>query len=295
MTAALPSLALALLCLLQAGAQVPVQPNLDTEKFAGVWHVTAIASNCSIFLKMKDGMKSSMAIISFMPEGDLALKLVWPLMDKCQKFELLLQQSGQAGHYMGAQEKRDLHVMETDYSHYAVLHEAHHSEAEPSTALQLLTREQDVSPQLLQKFMQLISTMGLTKDMLAILPKSDQCIGDIRAKAASGPPSAYLAQSPSVPRQGAALSADPACPSIGEESEHAPRVTLCQGRAGFGQDPSSCPGARFSRPEERVTGDLGTSPTVPQGFVHPGLTPALRIHPLAQSNPKTFSWGSARL
>ncbi|XP_056361399.1 lipocalin-15-like isoform X2 [Oenanthe melanoleuca] len=174
MTAALSSLALALLCLLQAGAQVPVQPDLDTEKFAGVWYVTAVASNCSIFLKMKDGMKSSMAIISFMPEGDLALKLLWPLMDKCQKFELLLQQSGQAGHYTGAQDKRDLRVMETDYSHYAVVHEAHDSEAEPSSALQLLTREQDVSPQLLQKFTQLIPTMGLTKDMLAILPKSGE-------------------------------------------------------------------------------------------------------------------------
>ncbi|NXO98656.1 LCN15 protein, partial [Certhia brachydactyla] len=174
MIAALPSLALALLCLLQAGAQVPTQPDLDTEKFAGMWHVTAIASNCSIFLKMKDGMKSSIAIISFMPEGDLAMKLVWPLMDKCQKFELLFQQSGQAGHYTGAEEKRDLRVMETDYSHYAVLHEAHHSEAEPSMALQLLTREQDVSPQILQKFMELIPTVGLPEDMLAILPKSGE-------------------------------------------------------------------------------------------------------------------------
>ncbi|XP_039939363.1 lipocalin-15-like isoform X1 [Hirundo rustica] len=169
------------------GMQVPQQvpttfPNSTGDvlwQFAGVWHVTAIASNCSIFLKMKDGMKSSMAIISFMPEGDLAMKLVWPLMDKCQTFELLFQQSEQAGHYMGAQEKRDLRVMETDYSYYAVLHEAHHSEGEPSTALQLLTREQDVSPQLLQKFMELISTMGLTEDMLAILPKSDQCTRDI--------------------------------------------------------------------------------------------------------------------
>ncbi|XP_059342564.1 extracellular fatty acid-binding protein-like isoform X1 [Ammospiza nelsoni] len=139
MAAALSSLALALLCLLQAGAQVPVQPDLDTEKFAGDWHVTAIASNCSVFLKMKDGMKSSMAIVSFTPEGDLAMKLVLPLMDKCQEFELLFQQSGQAGRYMGAQEKRNLCVMETDYSHYAVLHEVQHSEAEPSTALQLLS------------------------------------------------------------------------------------------------------------------------------------------------------------
>ncbi|TRZ12724.1 hypothetical protein HGM15179_014372 [Zosterops borbonicus] len=180
MTAALPSLALALLCLLQAAAQVPLQPDLDTEKFAGVWHVTAIASNCSIFLKMKDGMKSSMAIVSFMPEGDLTMKLIWPLMDKCQKFELLFQQSGQAGHYIGAQDERDLRVMETDYSNYAVVHEAHHSEGESSTALQLLSREQDVSPQILQRFMELLPTVGLTTDMLAILPKSDQCINDIR-------------------------------------------------------------------------------------------------------------------
>lgn len=35
-------------------------------------------------------------------------------------------------------------------------------------------REQDVSPQLLQKFMELIPTMGLTEDMLAVLPKSGE-------------------------------------------------------------------------------------------------------------------------
>uniref|UniRef100_A0A8C3V263 Lipocalin/cytosolic fatty-acid binding domain-containing protein n=1 Tax=Catharus ustulatus TaxID=91951 RepID=A0A8C3V263_CATUS len=131
-----------------------------------VWHVTAIASNCSIFLKMKDGMKSSMAIISFMPEGDLALntELRAPAGPRRAQTTTLSNWSPLGS--LGAQEKRDLRVMETDYSHYAVLHEAHYSEAEPSTALQLLTREQDVSPQLLQKFMQLIPTMGLTKDML---------------------------------------------------------------------------------------------------------------------------------
>lgn len=41
--------------------------------------MTAIASNCSIFLKMKDEMKSSTVTVSFMPEGDLAMELVWPL------------------------------------------------------------------------------------------------------------------------------------------------------------------------------------------------------------------------
>ncbi|XP_010562945.1 PREDICTED: lipocalin-15-like [Haliaeetus leucocephalus] len=175
MTAVLLSLALALLCLLQAGAEVPVQPGFNIEKFAGMWHVAAAVSNCSVFLKMKDRMKSSIATISFTPEGDLAMKLVWPLLDRCQKFELLFQRSGQAGHYMAALEKRDLRVMETDYSCYAIVHELQQSRQEPSTALQLLTREQNMSPQLLQKFKELIPTVGLTKDMLAILPKSGEC------------------------------------------------------------------------------------------------------------------------
>ncbi|XP_050190276.1 lipocalin-15-like isoform X5 [Myiozetetes cayanensis] len=150
MTVALPGLALALLCLLQVGAKVPVQPDFDADKFAGMWYVTAAASNCSIFLKMKDGMKSSITTISFTPEGDLAMKLVWPLLDQCQKFELLLQQSGQAGRYTADQEKRDVLVMETDYSHYAIVHEVHQSETEPSTALQLLSgcRSGDGHPQL---------------------------------------------------------------------------------------------------------------------------------------------------
>ncbi|XP_068020195.1 lipocalin-15-like isoform X3 [Melanerpes formicivorus] len=172
----LPSLALALLCLLQAGAEVPVQPDFSAEKFAGPWHLVAAVSNCSVFLKMKDEMKSAIITISILPEGDLAMKVLWPLMDKCQKFELLFQQSGQAGHYLAAEEKRELRVLDTDYSHYAILHEAQWSGQRPKTMLQLFTREQDPSPQLLQTFRELIPTLGLTEDMLAVLPPSaDQC------------------------------------------------------------------------------------------------------------------------
>ncbi|XP_051492842.1 lipocalin-15-like isoform X2 [Apus apus] len=178
MAAVLPSLALPLLCLLQAAAEVPVQPDFSTEKFVGTWYVVAAVSNCPVFLKMRDGMKSSITTISFTPEGNLAMRLVWPMLDTCQRIELLYQQSGQAGHYV-AQEKRDLRVMETDYSHYAIMHQVQQDKQGPSTALQLLTREQDVSPQLLQKFRGFIPSVGLTEDMLTILPKSDECIENI--------------------------------------------------------------------------------------------------------------------
>ncbi|NWI66609.1 LCN15 protein, partial [Todus mexicanus] len=176
MTVMLPSLALALLYLLRAGAEVPIQPDFSAEKFAGTWHLVGAASNCSVFLKMKAGMKSSIVTISLTPEENLAMKLVWPMLDKCQQFELLLQRSRQAGHYVGmsVQEKKDLRVVETDYSHYAIVQVVQQSEQKPTIALQLFTREQDVSPQLLQKFRELIPTVGLTEDMLAILPKSGE-------------------------------------------------------------------------------------------------------------------------
>ncbi|NXI49888.1 LCN15 protein, partial [Chloroceryle aenea] len=171
----LPSLALVLLCLLPAGAEVPMQPDFSAEKFAGTWHLAAAVSNCSVFLKMKDVMKSSTITVHLTPEENLAMKLVWPMLDKCQKFELLLQRSGQAGHYMAVQEKRDVHVMDTDYSHYAIIYEVQHSDEKPRISLQLFVRGQDTSPELLKKFIGLIPTIGLTQDMLVILPKSGEC------------------------------------------------------------------------------------------------------------------------
>ncbi|NXT32992.1 LCN15 protein, partial [Pelecanoides urinatrix] len=176
MTAVLPSLALALLCLLWAGAEVPVQPGFNSEKFAGTWHVVAAFSNCSSFLKMKDLMMSSITTISFTPEGDVVMNIIWSLPDRCQKIELFYHQNGQAGRYMGtSQGKSDMRVMETDYSSYAITYEILRSEEEFSVGMQLLTREQDVSPQLLEKFEELIPTVGLTKDMLAVFPKTGEC------------------------------------------------------------------------------------------------------------------------
>ncbi|XP_050570620.1 extracellular fatty acid-binding protein-like [Cygnus atratus] len=177
MTTVLPSLALALLCLLRAGAEVPVQLDFNMGKFAGRWHIAAAISNCPVFLSMKDKMKSSIATISFTPEGHLAMEAIFPLPEECKKVKLLFQKSGQAGHYTSTenQEKTDLCVMETDYQHYAIVYTLRDRGQEPSTMLQLYTRKQDVSPQLLQKFKELSHSVGLTEDMLAILPQSDQC------------------------------------------------------------------------------------------------------------------------
>nr|XP_009666353.1 PREDICTED: lipocalin-15-like isoform X1 [Struthio camelus australis] len=139
MKTVLSSLALALLCLPWTQAEAPVQPGFDSEKFAGTWHIMAAVSNCPVFLSMKDKMKSSIIVTNFTPEGNLAMKVIFPMSDECKKLELFFQQSGQAGHYIdtAAEEKRDLRVMETDYDHYAIVYTVKESDREPSTTLQL--------------------------------------------------------------------------------------------------------------------------------------------------------------
>ncbi|XP_021269748.1 lipocalin-15-like [Numida meleagris] len=177
MTAVLPSLVLTLLCVLRAGAEVPVQLDFDTKKFAGMWHLMAAVSNCPVFLSMKDKMTSSVTTIGFTPEGHMTMETVIPLPEVCKMITMLFQRGRQAGHYIGTEkgEKRDLRVMDTDYEHYAIVYSQQEDSQKSSTMLQLYTRNQDMSPQLLQKFKELFHSMGLTQDMLAVLPHSDRC------------------------------------------------------------------------------------------------------------------------
>uniref|UniRef100_A0A8B9CL75 Lipocalin/cytosolic fatty-acid binding domain-containing protein n=1 Tax=Anser brachyrhynchus TaxID=132585 RepID=A0A8B9CL75_9AVES len=175
MTTVLPSLVLALLCLLRAGAEVPVQLDFNMGKFAGRWHIAAAISNCPVFLSMKDKMKSSIATISFTPEGHLAMEWGTFGPGPC----VASPDRALSGVLSENQEKTDLRVMETDYQHYAIVYTLRDRGQEPRTMLQLYSgsRKQDVSPQLLQKFKELSHSVGLTEDMLAILPQSGECQG----------------------------------------------------------------------------------------------------------------------
>ncbi|XP_072208920.1 lipocalin-15-like isoform X2 [Excalfactoria chinensis] len=142
-----------------------------------MWHLMAAVSNCPVFLSMKDKMTSSVTAVSFTPEGHMTMETVLPLPEECRKIMMLFQSTGQAGHYVSTEkgEKRDLRVMDTDYEHYAIVYSKLKDSQKPSTALQLYTRNRDMSSHLLQKFKELSHSMGLTEDMLVVLPHSDRC------------------------------------------------------------------------------------------------------------------------
>ncbi|XP_032629380.1 lipocalin-15 isoform X1 [Chelonoidis abingdonii] len=171
------SLTLSLFGAFQARAEVPVQPDFDAAKFSGMWHIMAAVSNCPIFQSMKDLMKTSAAIITVTPEDNLRFKIGFPLQDGCKKIDLVFEKTGQLGHYTNSQMgKQDMRVVATDYTNYAIVYTFKDDDGKSSTTLQLYSRIQEVNPEAMKIFKELYPPMGLTDNMLVILPKSDECV-----------------------------------------------------------------------------------------------------------------------
>ncbi|KGL81510.1 Lipocalin, partial [Tinamus guttatus] len=169
-------LGLALLGALHAQGDAPVQADFQEKQFTGKWYSIGLASNSNWFKDKKHLMKMCTTVVSATADGNLEVTSTYPKADECKKVEMHFQQKGQVGHYSttGEEGEQDLYVVETDYEHYAIVSSIRESGKKPSTTLQLYMRGQDVSPQLLKKFKELCLTMGLTDDMLVVMPKSGE-------------------------------------------------------------------------------------------------------------------------
>ncbi|XP_053138613.1 lipocalin-like 1 protein [Hemicordylus capensis] len=175
----LPVLTVVLLWAVRSQAEVPVQEDFDLEKFAGTWHIMSGVSNCPVFQGMKDLMKTSVTIVKPIPNGDMEITTGYPFPEECKKVVLYFKKTDQLGHFTQKDEmaKRDVRVIETDYSNFALFYTYKvPNEDAPSNTIQLYTREPTVSPEVMEKFKKHYHEIGLTDDMMVMLPKSDLCL-----------------------------------------------------------------------------------------------------------------------
>uniref|UniRef100_A0ACB8EZU4 Uncharacterized protein n=2 Tax=Sphaerodactylus townsendi TaxID=933632 RepID=A0ACB8EZU4_9SAUR len=175
---------MALLWAVCAQADVAVQPDFDLQKFAGLWQVMGGASNCPEFQAMKEIMHTSAAVVTPLPNGGMRILIGYPFPEECKKVDRVYKKMEQPGHFSHADDmsNRDMRVMETDYDNYAFLYTFKKVEDEPSTtSVQLYTRHPDVSPDVLEKFKKHCHDVGLTDDLMVMLPKSDICVKALSA------------------------------------------------------------------------------------------------------------------
>ncbi|XP_038623876.1 LOW QUALITY PROTEIN: uncharacterized protein LOC119946558 [Tachyglossus aculeatus] len=161
---------------LRAQAEVPVQPGLDVKQYSGYWYLVAVVSDEKHFLSTKDMLKMSIAVIKALDGGNLNIKMSLLGPEGCKKMEATLIKESQDGHYSNlALAQKDVRVVATDYVNFSILYAFSDVKGITSTNIQLYSRTQDVSPEGLKKFKEFYPTVGLSDDMMVMLPKSDAC------------------------------------------------------------------------------------------------------------------------
>ncbi|XP_060130197.1 lipocalin-15-like [Zootoca vivipara] len=186
MRSTMQSLLVLLLCSFCIQADIAMQPDFDLQKFAGMWHIMAGSSNCPVFQGMKSIMTTSAALVKPLPNGDMKILTGYPFPEECKKVEMYFKKTDQPAHFTNDENaKRDMRVLETDYTNFALLYTFKEIEDEPSsTTVQLYTRTQDISNEVLEKFKEHYHKVGLTDDLMVILPKS--VYTRVRRQAAEG-------------------------------------------------------------------------------------------------------------
>nr|XP_028587572.1 lipocalin-15-like isoform X1 [Podarcis muralis] len=176
MRSTMHSLLMLLLCSFCVRADIAMQPDFDLQKFSGMWHIMAGSSNCPVFQGMKSLMTTSAALVKPLPNGDMKILTGYPFPEECKKVEMYFKKTDQPAHFTNDENaKRDMRVLETDYTNFALLYTFKEIEDEPSsTTVQLYTRTQDISNEVLEKFKEHYHKVGLTDDLMVILPKSGE-------------------------------------------------------------------------------------------------------------------------
>ncbi|XP_026581808.1 lipocalin-like [Pseudonaja textilis] len=175
------SAALALLCLLQAKAEMPVQADFQLDQFTGTWFSIGLASNTRWFKENKQVMKMCTTVVTPTEEGHLSITSTYPKQDRCEIKRIVFLRTDDPGrfNYTSASSgtKHNLRVLETNYDEYALLGNIITKGADTFTMVTLYGRQKQLRPELLEKFTQTALSHGLAQEDILILPQTELCMG----------------------------------------------------------------------------------------------------------------------
>uniref|UniRef100_A0A669Q773 Lipocalin/cytosolic fatty-acid binding domain-containing protein n=1 Tax=Phasianus colchicus TaxID=9054 RepID=A0A669Q773_PHACC len=162
------SLALALLCLLHAGAAATVP---DRSEIAGKWYVVALASNSENLLREKGNMKMAVVRISFPGEDELEVSYAVPNPKGCRKWGTTFKKTSDDGEvYYSEEAKKTVEVLDTDYKTYAVIFATRVKDGKTLHMMRLYSRSREVSPAATAIFRTLAKERNYTDEMVIMLP-----------------------------------------------------------------------------------------------------------------------------
>ncbi|XP_027559194.1 extracellular fatty acid-binding protein-like [Neopelma chrysocephalum] len=169
------SLGLALLCLLHVEAEDLGAGELDTNKIAGKWYITAMASDSESYLQRKDQLKMAMASIKVLGK-DLNISFAIPTPGRCMKFESIYKPTAISGEYYSSDRgNKTVQLVDTDGRTYMIIFATREKEGKILHMLRLYSRTRWVRPRIVELFKTFAKMEGFTDEMIWILPRQDEC------------------------------------------------------------------------------------------------------------------------
>ncbi|XP_026541643.1 prostaglandin-H2 D-isomerase [Notechis scutatus] len=172
-------LSLAAFCLFGVQADVEVDPNFDLKRFAGKWHVPALASTDPMLESLKDIITTPAARIVALPNGNLEIETYYLLGEDCEGMKGTYAKTERPGHFVSIDErgKKDLWVLASD-ANFAIVYVQREMKGMPtSRSLQFYSKDLK-GRENLDKFKAYCQKMGLMGE-LVVPPLSDKCFQQI--------------------------------------------------------------------------------------------------------------------
>ncbi|XP_026568149.1 prostaglandin-H2 D-isomerase [Pseudonaja textilis] len=172
-------LSLAAFCLFGVQADVEVDPNFDLKRFAGKWHVPALASTDPMLQSLKDIITTPAARIVALPNGNLEIETYYLLGEHCEGMKGTYVKTEQPGHFTSSDEKgkKDLRVLASNANFAIVYVQWKMNGMPPSRSLQFYSKDPKGTENL-DKFKAYCQKMGLMGE-LVVPPLSDKCFQQI--------------------------------------------------------------------------------------------------------------------
>ncbi|KAJ8010800.1 hypothetical protein DPEC_G00078900 [Dallia pectoralis] len=168
------------LCKLLTCVDVMPQKDFNLEKMTGNWWMVGFATNAPWFVDHKEDMKMGTFITLPTASGDLELSNAHLNADgSCSKWTHLAKKTETPGRFNFTSQvwgnENDMRVVSVEYDDFALIHTIKTKNGVSEVANNLLSRTQDVSEAIQQKFRQFSLDTGVLADNIAILPKNGKC------------------------------------------------------------------------------------------------------------------------
>ncbi|XP_028273097.1 neutrophil gelatinase-associated lipocalin [Parambassis ranga] len=170
--------AMAIMCVMAAHADVKPQKDFNLQKFAGKWYRLGLAYDSPSFVPYRDKLKASMGIITALPNGNVNLTMWDATPIGCLMKVYQYERTSVPGQFTYFSPRhnmmKDVTVVDTNYTDYALVlkHKVFNREY---TQVALYGRSLRVRNDVIQRFKAFAVSRGFPRDSILTPPPAENC------------------------------------------------------------------------------------------------------------------------